>query len=135
MSGEEKTHTQGEVDILIAMERVVTLQCVMNDDFKDHKKEDDEHFDNLYDADKEILSEISKIPENMIACSEKIKTDILSISRKEFVTATDIETYKGTVKETIAEMRGSLRTTYIMMGTFQSILLILLATWIKSNGA
>jgi len=134
VSGEEKTHTQGEVDIIKAVTRVETLQCVMNDDFKDHKKEDDEHFDNLYEADKEILQEIVKIPEKMVACSEKIKTDILIISRQEFVTATDMETYKGTVKETIAEMKGSLKTTYIVMGVFQSILLVFLAAWIKSNG-
>jgi len=101
MAGEEKTHTQGEVDILIAMERVVTLQCVMNDDFKDHKKEDEEHFDNLYEADKEILKEVREIPSKIFECKEGLKTEVLSVARKEFAPAVDLAVFKTEIKSSI----------------------------------
>ena len=134
MSGEEKTHTQGEVDIIKSITRVETLQCMQNDDFRDHKKEDSEHFDNLYDADKEILSEVRKIPERMFQCREELKAEILEVSETKFVTSIDMEKHKGDVKETVAEVKGSLKTTFIVMGIFQSVLLIFLAAWLKSNG-
>jgi len=134
MSGEPKTHTAGEVEIIRAMARVETLQCMMNDDFRDHKKEDDDHFGNLYEADKKILAEVKLIPERMTECSEKIKTETLQVARNEFTSKVEIETYKGTVKESMAGVRGSIKTTSIVLGVFQTILLLLLGAWLKSKG-
>jgi len=133
MISEAKTHTQGEVDIIKSTERVAVLQAMLADDFKDHKKEDSDHFDNLYEADKNILHELSLIPNRLSEYSDRIRTETLQIARNEFVTSSSFETFKGEVKETVAEIKGSLKTTTVVMGIIQSILLIVLATWLKSN--
>ena len=119
MSGEDKTHTQGEVDILIATARVETMQSILVDTFNDHKKEDSEHFDNLYDADKEILHEINLIPEKMVACSEKIKTETLLVARKEFTPILDFEVFK-------TEIVSSIRTGAIVSSVLTPIIISLL---------
>ena len=59
----------------------------------------------------------------MTQCSEKIKTETLLVARNEF--ATKVEN---------TEVKGSLKTTYIVMGILQSVLLILLAAWLRSTG-
>lgn len=101
MADEKKTHTQGEVDLLVAVARVETLQCYMNDSFDDHKKEDDTNFSNLYNADKKILAEINLIPEKMVACSEKIKTETLLVARKEFTPVVKFEVFKTEIVSSI----------------------------------
>lgn len=93
-SEDKKTHTDSEVELLLAVNEVKTMQKMHLELFNDHKAEDSEHFDRLYEADKKILSEIQEIPARMINCSEKIKTDILSISRNEFATITDFKVLK-----------------------------------------
>lgn len=72
MANEEKTHTKGEVDILIALARVETLQCVMNDDLNDHKEK-----------------------------NEHTKTEILQIARKEFTPIIDFTVFKTELKSSI----------------------------------
>lgn len=131
---EEKIYTETEHQILLAVDGVRVVNEMQLQSFNEHVKDDDAHFQRLYDADEKILDGINKVPQKMAECSEKIKTDILSVSRKEFVGETALETYKGTVKESMAEVKGSLKTTYIVMGVLQSVLLILLAAWLKSNG-
>jgi len=97
MSGEQKTHTIGEVDLLVATARVETMQCMLNDSFNDHKKDDEVHFKNLYEADKQILAEISLIPERIATCSERIKTDVLKVARNEFSTIVNFEVFKAKI--------------------------------------
>lgn len=134
MSDEQaKTHTQGEVDLIKAMERLATLQSMFDSDFRDHKREDAEHFGSLYEADKKILQEISLIPDKINKCSDRIRTETLQIARNEFVSTVNFETFKGEVKETVAEVKGSIKTTTVVMGIIQSVLLIILAAWVKTN--
>ena len=101
MADEAKTHTQGEVDIIKAVTRVETLQCMVNDDFRDHKKEDADHFDNLYEADKKILAEVRDIPAKIFKCREDLKTEVLLTSRKEFAPAVDLTVFKTEIKSSI----------------------------------
>ena len=131
---EEKVYTKTEHEILVSVARVETLQCISDENFRDHIKDNEDHFNKLYAGEKRILSEVSKIPTKMTECSERIKTETLQVVRKQFVSATDQETNKSDVKEGNAEMKGSLKTTYIVMGLFQSVLLIFLAAWLRSNG-
>ena len=131
---EEKVYTEYEHKLLLAVDNVKQMQNMQLQSFNDHVKDDDMHFQRLYDADEKILEGISKVPYKMAECSEKIKTDILKISRKEFVNTTAMETYKGIVTKEITEVKGSLKTTYIVMGILQSVLLILLAAWVRNWG-
>lgn len=94
MSGETKTHTQGEVDLLIAVARVETMQQMLLSSFTEHKAEDSEHFDNLYESLKGIRSDIAQIPEDMSKCREQIKTETLVVARNEFATITDFKVFK-----------------------------------------
>ena len=119
MAGEDKTHTQGEVDLLIATARVETMQSMLIDSFNDHKKEDDSNFSNLYIADKKILAEISLIPEKMAACSEKIKTETLLVARKELTPILDFEVFK-------TEIVSSIRTGAIVSSIMTPIIISLI---------
>ena len=101
MADEEKTHTAGEVEILVATARVETMQCVLNESFNEHKKEDAEHFDNLYEADKTILKEVREIPNKIYQCREDLKTEVLQTSRKEFAPAVDLTVFKTEIKASI----------------------------------
>lgn len=94
MSGEVKTHSQGEVDLLIAVAEVRTLQKMALESFNDHVRDDDKHFQRLYDNDEKIIEDIAKIPNSMVTCSEKIKTDILSIARHEFTSITAFKVFR-----------------------------------------
>lgn len=131
---EERSYTQHEHEVLVAIARVETLQCVYDEAFKDHTKDNEEHFERLYDADKKILDEITEIPGKMTQCSEKIKTETLAVARREFVSNAALETYKGDVKESISGVKGSIKTTSVVLGIFQTLLLLILATWLKSKG-
>lgn len=121
--GGEKVYTESQHEMLIAIARVDTMQHVYNEAFKDHEKDNEDHFDRLYDADKKILDEIAGIPTRMAECSEKIKTETLSVARREF--ATKVEN---------TEVKGSIRTNSILLGVFQAILIVLLGVWLKSKG-
>jgi len=130
MVDEKKTHTQGEVDSLVAIARVETLQHVLNSEFNEHKKEDSEHLDRLYDADKRILAEVTTVPEKLIKCSETLKTDILNISRREFTTITNFEIFR-------TEVKASVRVGVAIGSVASSIIVtIVIAAWslIKTGG-
>lgn len=94
MPNEEKTHTKGEVDILISLARVETMQCMTADSFNEHKKEDTEQFERIYKSLEHIDEDVNKIPERMLQCKEKLKTEVLVQSRSEFTTITNFEIFK-----------------------------------------
>jgi len=94
MAGEERIYTKGENEILIALARVETMQCVLNEDFGSHKKDDNSNFKNLYDADKQINASINGIPEKLAKRDEALKTEIFKQTRSEFATQTDFKVFK-----------------------------------------
>jgi len=142
MAGEEeKVYSETEHKILSALDSVKLLQELYYKSFNDHVKDDDSHFQRLYDTDEKILAAVNKVPEDMLRCRDKIKTDTLQVARKELneaketlVSTATMETYKGSIAKIVAEIKGSLKTTYIIMGIFQAVLLIFLAAWVKTNG-
>lgn len=87
-------HTDEEVSLLLKINEVNVMQKMMLESFNDHVKDDDKHFAKLYDADEKILSEINKIPYKMTQCSEKIKTDVLTVARHEFTSETEFRVFK-----------------------------------------
>ncbi len=122
MSGEELKYTEGEVQLLVAVSEVKTMQKMHMDLFNDHKDEDETHFKNLYDADKQILSEIQLIPGKMIVCSESIKTDVLKVARKEFTPITEFKVFRTwvitgmTAGITVGSIVGAVISYFLKLG-------------------
>lgn len=94
MSGEEKVYTKGEMELLLATNEVKTMQKMMLESFNDHMKDDEDHFDRLYEADKEISGKIDNLPAKITECSEKLKTEILTVSRREFTGKTEFQVFR-----------------------------------------
>ena len=74
--------------------RVDTKLGILIDDFKAHKKDDDEHFGRIYGS-------INAIPDKMSSCKESLKTEIMAISRREFAGVTEFETFRATVRTSV----------------------------------
>lgn len=84
MSNEEKFYTKGEMELLLATNEVKTMQKIMMESFNKHITDDDDHFDRLYKTEKEIISKIDLIPQRMVECSERMKTDVLVIADERY---------------------------------------------------
>lgn len=94
MSGEEKIYTKGEMELLLATGEVKTMQRMMRDDFAKHMSDDEEHFERIYLNEKEIEVKIDNLPSRIAEASEKLKTDVMAISRREFTQETDFQVFK-----------------------------------------
>ncbi len=97
MSDEEKIYTKGEVKILVEASEIKVKQAALLKMFSDHMKEDSEHFDRLYQTDKEIIKKINLIPKNLADCSAKMERDIMMQSRREFTKETDFQVFKAKI--------------------------------------
>ncbi len=97
MADEAKAYTKGELDLLVAVAEVKTMQKVSMDNFSVHMKDDEEHFHRLYSADKQILEKIEGIPDRMTKCADQIKDDIFEIADERYTPDKEFKVFKTKV--------------------------------------
>lgn len=114
-ASEKPVYTQAHMQIIKDLAELGTKQALQLKAFEDHKKEDSDHFDRLYDADKQILDAVSHIPENMMKCRDKLKDDIMDDVEKNFVSATEFKILRTKITWSIITVTalGSVVTTVL----------------------
>lgn len=58
--GGEKLYSQKELDQRVAEAEVKTMLMILIDDFRDHKKDDDKHFDGIYEVVRNLPKDMEK---------------------------------------------------------------------------
>ena len=94
MTDEARKHSSEEVKLLVAIAEMKTAYKLLNDNFNEHRKEDEAHFERLYDTLRDTRNDIGSIPQKIIERSETLKTEVLTISRNEFTSKIDFRVFK-----------------------------------------
>lgn len=117
MSEDIKTHTAGEVDLLIAVARVEAMQKIGVEAFQSHAREDNDHFERLYEAEKRILCKLDNIPQKFTDCSEKLKTEILKIADTRYTPDKEFTIFKTKVVMgvTLGTLLGTIIATILSL--------------------
>ena len=117
---EELKSVKGDIksmnDLLIAVD---TKLGILIGDFKAHKDDDDGHFRGIYES-------INNFPDRLGNCKESLKTEIMTISRKEFAQVTDFEVFRAEVKTSVKV--GVAFGSIIGTGIMSAVMLLLKIT-------
>ena len=108
---DEAVYSQSQMQIIKDIAEMKAKQGSHFDEFKDHKKEDDEHFTRLYNADREILTAINAIPNKITRCRDDLKAEIHKEVQDHYVGSKEFSIFKTQVITTIAVI-----TTLITLG-------------------
>lgn len=102
MPEESKTYSLEEVEIIKGIAEMKAAYTLLNDSFNEHRRDDEAHFERLYNTLKEARSEIGSIPHEIMKQSEALKTDVLNIGRREFTSKVDFRVFKTYITASIA---------------------------------
>lgn len=95
---EDVRHTDSYVKIIELLARLQERQELLKNEFSDHKKEDDKHFGDLFNATRDIKDDIAELPEKLTNCGSKIKDEIMEDVKDNYVKDTDFKVFVTEVK-------------------------------------